>query len=257
MSKIIAFANQKGGVGKTTTTVNLAAYLAKKNKKVLVIDMDSQGNTTSGLGQDKNSQENTVYDLIIGECAIGEAIIKNVIEGVDLIAANGNLAAIEVEMIGIQDKDYKLKTEVEYVIGQYDFILIDCPPALNTATLNALTTADAVIITVQCEYLALEGLGDLIKTISLVKERMNQNLEIDGVLFTMYDSRTSLSMQVVENVTEKLNGVYHIYDTKIPRNVRLAEAPSFGMPICMYDDKSAGAEAYRKLADEVLKRGVK
>lgn len=254
MSRIIAFANQKGGVGKTTTTVNLAAYLAAKGKKVLVIDMDSQGNTTSGLGQNKSQQENTVYELMIGECSIAEAILHDVIKNVDLIPANANLAAVEVEMIGIDKKDYILKNQVEYVSEQYDFILMDCPPALNTATLNALTTANGVMITVQCEYLALEGLGELLKTITLVKERMNDQLKIDGILFTMYDSRTSLSMQVVENVTEKLNGLYHIYDTKIPRNVRLAEAPSFGMPICMYDDKSAGAEAYRKLADEVLNR---
>ncbi|MBQ0042822.1 MAG: ParA family protein [Lachnospiraceae bacterium] len=254
MSKIIAFANQKGGVGKTTTTVNLAAYLAKKGKKVLVIDMDSQGNTTSGFGQDKTDQENTVYELMLGDCSINEAIIKEVIKNVDLIPANANLAAIEIEMIGIEGKDYILNNSVEYVKEQYDFILMDCPPALNTATLNALTTANAVMITVQCEYLALEGLGELLKTISLVKERMNDKLKIDGILFTMYDSRTSLSMQVVENVTERLNGIYHIYETKIPRNVRLAEAPSFGMPICLYDDKSAGAEAYRKLAEEVLKR---
>lgn len=252
MGKVIAVANQKGGVGKTTTSINLSASLADKGKKVLVIDTDPQGNTTSGFGVDKNNLENTIYELILGECSIHECILRDVIKNVSLLPSNVNLAAAEIELIGIDRKEYILKNEVDYVKDQFDFIIIDCPPSLNALTINALTTADSVLVPIQCEYYALEGLSQLIHTVNLVKERLNPDLEMEGVVFTMYDSRTNLSMQVVENVKSHLN--QNIYKTMIPRNIRLAEAPSYGMPIHMYDPKSAGAEAYMNLADEVISR---
>ncbi|RKJ20732.1 ParA family protein [bacterium D16-50] len=250
MGKIIAIANQKGGVGKTTTSINLSACFAEKGKKVLVIDTDPQGNTTSGFGIDKNNLEDTIYELILGECSIGDCIIKNVVENVSVLPANVNLAAAEIELIGIDKKEYILKKEVDYVKEEYDFIIIDCPPSLNMLTINAMTTADSVLVPIQCEYYALEGLSQLIHTINLVKERLNPDLDMEGVVFTMYDSRTNLSMQVVENVKSNLN--QRIYGTLIPRNIRLAEAPSHGMPINLYDAKSAGAEAYMRLAEEVI-----
>ena len=250
MSAVIAITNQKGGVGKTTTSINLSACFAEKGKKVLVIDTDPQGNTTSGFGIDKNNLEDTIYELILGECSIGDCIIKNVVENVSVLPANVNLAAAEIELIGIDKKEYILKKEVDYVKEEYDFIIIDCPPSLNMLTINAMTTADSVLVPIQCEYYALEGLSQLIHTINLVKERLNPDLDMEGVVFTMYDSRTNLSMQVVENVKSNLN--QRIYGTLIPRNIRLAEAPSHGMPINLYDAKSAGAEAYMRLAEEVI-----
>ena len=251
MGRIIAIANQKGGVGKTTTSINLSASLAAKGKKVLVIDTDPQGNTTSGFGIEKNELENTIYELILGECSIRDCIISNIIKNVSIVPSNVNLAAAEIELIGVDKKEYILKNEVDYVKDDYDFIIIDCPPSLNMLTINSMTTADSVLVPIQCEYYALEGLSQLIHTINLVKERLNPDLRIDGVVFTMYDSRTNLSMQVVENVKQNLN--QKVYNTLIPRNIRLAEAPSYGMPINMYDPKSAGAEAYRQLAEEVIK----
>ena len=251
MGKAIAIANQKGGVGKTTTSINLSACLAEKGKKVLVIDKDPQGNTTSGFGIDKNNLETTIYELILGECSISDCIIKEVIKNVSLVPSNVNLAAAEIELIGIDKKEYILKKEVDYIKEEYDFIIIDCPPSLNMLTINAMTTADSVLVPIQCEYYALEGLSQLIHTINLVKERLNPELDMEGVVFTMFDSRTNLSMQVVENVKENLN--QRIYNTLIPRNIRLAEAPSHGMPISSYDAKSAGAEAYMLLAEEVIK----
>lgn len=250
MGKIIAIANQKGGVGKTTTSINLSACFAEKGKKVLVIDADPQGNTTSGFGIDKNNLDNTIYELILGECSIGDSILKNVVKNVSVLPANVNLAAAEIELIGIDKKEYILKKEVDYIKEEYDFIIIDCPPSLNMLTINAMTTAHTVLVPIQCEYYALEGLSQLIHTINLVKERLNPDLEMEGVVFTMYDSRTNLSMQVVENVKSNLN--QRIYGTLIPRNIRLAEAPSHGMPINLYDAKSAGAEAYMRLAEEVM-----
>ena len=250
MGRVIAIANQKGGVGKTTTAINLSAALAAKNKKVLVIDTDPQGNTTSGFGIEKNELDNTIYELILSECSIKECIINNVIPDVSVIPSNVNLAAAEIELIGIDRKEFILKREVEWVKDSYDFIIIDCPPSLNMLTINAMTTADTVLVPIQCEYYALEGLSQLIHTVNLVKERLNPDLKMEGVVFTMYDSRTNLSMQVVENVKENLN--QRIYNTLIPRNIRLAEAPSHGMPISTYDAKSAGAEAYMLLADEVI-----
>ena len=251
MGKAIAIANQKGGVGKTTTAINLSASLAAKGKKVLVIDTDPQGNTTSGFGIDKNELDTTIYELILGECSISDCIVKNIIKNISVVPSNVYLAAAEIELIGIDKKEYILKKEVDYIKEEYDFIIIDCPPSLNMLTINAMTTADSVLVPIQCEYYALEGLSQLIHTINLVKERLNPDLDMEGAVFTMYDARTNLSMQVVENVKQNLN--QKIYNTLIPRNIKLAEAPSHGMPINLYDSKSAGAEAYMLLADEIIK----
>lgn len=250
MGRIIAIANQKGGVGKTTTSINLSAALAAKGKKVLVIDTDPQGNATSGFGVDKNDLDNTIYELILGECSIRDCIMKEVIPNISILPSNVNLAAAEIELIGVDRKEYILTNEVDYIKDEYDFIIIDCPPSLNMLTINAMTTANSVLVPIQCEYYALEGLSQLIHTVNLVKERLNPDLDMEGVVFTMYDSRTNLSMQVVENVKKNLS--QRVYKTLIPRNIRLAEAPSYGMPINMYDAKSAGAEAYMQLAEEVL-----
>lgn len=253
MSKVVALANQKGGVGKTTTTINLSAYLAELGQKVLTIDIDPQGNTTSGLGLDKNSIENTIYELMLGQCEINECMEKSIMENLSVIPSNVDLAAAEIELIGISEKEYIMKKAVDSIKDNYDFILIDCPPSLNMLTVNAMTTADTVLVPIQCEYYALEGLSQLIRTINLVKTRLNPRLEIEGVVFTMYDARTNLSLQVVENV--KANLKQAIYKTIIPRNIRLAEAPSHGLPINLYDAKSAGAESYKLLAEEVIHRG--
>lgn len=253
MERIIAIANQKGGVGKTTTAINLSASLASLGKKVLAIDMDPQGNMSSGLGVDKNEVEKTVYDLIIGNIGIEECIYEEVIENLDVLPSNIDLSAAEIELIGVDNKEYILRDEVNKVKEKYDFIIIDCPPALSMLTINAMTTSDSVLVPIQCEYYALEGLSQLIHTIELVQERLNPELEIEGVVFTMYDARTNLSLQVVENVKDNLN--QNIYKTIIPRNVRLAEAPSYGMPINLYDPKSKGTESYLLLAEEVINKG--
>ncbi len=252
MGRIIAVANQKGGVGKTTTTINLSACLAEKGKKVLTIDIDPQGNASSGLGVDKNNLENTVYQLMIGASTIEECIIENLFDNLSILPSNVNLAGAEIELIGVEEREFILKKYIEKIRDNYDYIIIDCPPSLNTLTVNAMTTADTVLVPIQCEYYALEGLTQLIHTINLVKKRLNPNLEIEGVVFTMFDARTNLSLQVVENVKENLK--QNIYKSIIPRNVRLAEAPSHGLPINIYDPKSAGAEGYRDLADEVIDR---
>lgn len=253
MSRIIAIANQKGGVGKSTTAINLSACLAEMGEKVLTIDMDPQGNTTSGLGVEKNSVENTVYELLLGECEIDQCMMPLEFENQTLIASNVNLAGAEIELIGIENKEFILKEAVQKIRDDFDYIIIDCPPSLSMLTINAMTTADTVLVPIQCEYYALEGLSQLMHTIELVKERLNPTLEMEGVVFTMYDARTNLSLQVVENVKNNLN--QNIYKTIIPRNVRLAEAPSYGMPINYYDKRSAGAESYRLLAEEVMHRG--
>ena len=252
MSEIMAIANQKGGVGKTTTTINLSAALAEQGKRVLIIDMDPQGNTSSGLGIDKDELETTVYQLMIGDNSFDECVQKDVFENLDVLAANVNLAGIEIETMDMEDRNYILRDIISEVEDKYDFIIIDCPPSLNTLTINSMTTADSVLVPIQCEYYALEGLSQLIHTVELVKERLNPVLEIEGVVFTMYDARTNLSLQVVENVKENLQ--QNIYKTIIPRNIRLAEAPSYGMPINLYDPKSTGASAYQRLADEVMNR---
>lgn len=252
MGRVIAVANQKGGVGKTTTAINLSACLAEKGQKVLAIDMDPQGNMSSGLGLDKDSIDRTVYDIIIGESKVEEVLQKEVLENVDILPANIDLSAAEIELIGIDDKEYIIRNAIGAIKDQYDFIIIDCPPSLSMLTINAMTTADSVLVPIQCEYYALEGLSQLIHTVELVKDRLNEKLEIEGVVFTMYDARTNLSLQVVENVKDNLQ--QNIYKTIIPRNIRLAEAPSYGMPINKYDPKSSGCDSYMRLAEEVMNR---
>ena len=255
MGRIIAIANQKGGVGKTTTTINLSAALAEKGKKILVVDTDPQGNTTSGFGLDRDQIENTVYQLMIGECKVEDAIIKNVLEdipGLDILPANVDLAAVEIELMDVEDKEFILRKALSEIKDKYDFIVIDCPPSLSMLTVNSMTSASTVLVPIQCEYYALEGLSQLIRTVNLVKDRLNPELDMEGVVFTMFDSRTNLSLQVVENVKENIEE--HVYKTIIPRNIRLAEAPSYGLPITLYEPKSAGAEAYRLLAQEIIER---
>ncbi len=252
MGKIIAIANQKGGVGKTTTSINLAACLAEKGKKVLLIDMDSQGNTSSGFGLEKNDLELTTYEVLTSECTIQEAIISltDFFDGLDIIPANRNLAGAEIELITQDNMQRILKDKLSEVKDDYDFVLLDCPPALGMLTVNAMTAATSVLVPIQCEFYALDGLSQLIHTIKLIQKNLNPDLYIEGVVFTMYDARTNLSLQVVENVKDNLE--YGIYKTIIPRNVRLAEAPSHGLPINLYDKRSSGAEAYTLLAEEVI-----
>lgn len=253
MGRVIAISNQKGGVGKTTTAINLSACLAEKGKKVLVIDMDPQGNATSGLGINKEEVEHTSYEVLLGRISISDALEASVCERLMVVPSERGLAGAEIELIGVDDREFVLKNQVDKIRDEYDYIVIDCPPSLNILTVNAMTTADTVLVPIQCEYYALEGLSDLLYTIELVKERLNERLEVEGVVFTMYDARTCLSLQVVENVKENLQ--QNIYKTIIPRNIRLAEAPSHGKPITLYDSKSAGAEGYRNLAIEVIERG--
>lgn len=253
MSRIIAIANQKGGVGKTTTSINLSACLAEQGKKVLVVDIDPQGNATSGLGIDKNALENTVYELFIEDCNLEDCIQEEALEHLDVLPSNVNLSGAEIDLIGIDGREYILKNLLTKIRDNYDFVIIDCPPSLNILTVNAMVTADTVLVPIQCEYYALEGLSQLIHTINLVKKRLNPELEMEGVVFTMYDARTNLSLEVVENVKRNLK--QNVYKTIIPRNIRLAEAPSHGLPINLYDSKSVGAESYRMLALEVIHRG--
>lgn len=253
MSRIIAIANQKGGVGKTTTSVNLSACLAEAGKKVLLVDMDPQGNTTSGLGIDKYSLEKTVYEVIGGEIEIRDAIIDELFENLSLLPANRDLAGAEIELITTENMQYIVKEKLSEVKDEYDYIILDCPPALGMLTVNAMTAADSVLVPIQCEFYALDGLSQLMYTIELIQKNLNPDLYMEGVVFTMYDARTNLSLQVVENVKDNLT--QNIYKTIIPRNVRLAEAPSHGLPINLYDSKSTGAESYRLLAEEVISNG--
>jgi chromosome partitioning protein len=251
MSRIIAIANQKGGVGKTTTAINVTAALGELGKKVLAVDMDPQGNLTSGVGINKNEVEKSTYDILCGNAGIEDCIQKEVLKNLDVLPGNINLSAIELELIDEENREFIMKQEMEKVKDNYDYIIIDCPPALSMLTINALTTANSVLVPIQSEYYALEGLTQLVHTIELVKERLNSELEIDGIVFTMYDARTKLSYQVVENVKENIG--YKVYRTIIPRNIRLAEAPSHGLPISIYDPKSTGAKKYKELAREIIK----
>lgn len=253
MGRIIAIANQKGGVGKTTTMINLSACLAEAGQKVLSVDFDPQGNATTGLGFEKGYMDKSVYELLMGECTLEDCIIREVQENLDVLPSDVNLAGAEIELLDEPDKEKLLKKELEQVVDRYDFVIIDCPPSLSLLTINALTAADTVIVPIQCEYYALEGLTQILQTVDLVKKKLNPKLELEGVVFTMYDARTNLSLEVVENVKSHLNKA--IYKTIIPRNVRLAEAPSHGMPINLYDSRSTGAESYRMLAAEVMSRG--
>ncbi len=255
MGRIIAIANQKGGVGKTTTSVNLSATLAEKNKKVLLFDIDPQGNSSRGLGIEKEKLEYTSYDLLRGECSFQDVLLEDVFENLSVIPADIDLAGAEVDLIGKDNSSFILDDYLSEVSDDYDFIIIDCPPSLSILTVNALTAANTVLVPIQCEFFALEGLTQLMYTINLIKERLNEDLQIEGIVFTMFDARTNLSLQVVEEVKRKMFGT-NIYQTIIPRNVRLGEAPSYGLPINIYDSKSKGAESYRQLADEVINSEV-
>lgn len=254
MARTIAVANQKGGVGKTTTTINLSAALAEQGKKVLLVDLDPQGNATSGVGVDKRDLENTVYELFVGRTTLDECLLETDFLNLSVLPANINLSGAEIDLIDMENREYHLKDILQQIKDDYDFILIDCPPSLNMLTVNAMTAADTVLVPIQCEYYALEGLSQLIHTINLVKKRLNPHLQLEGVVFTMYDARTKLSMQVVENVKQTLKE--NIYNTIIPRSIKLAEAPSYGMPITAYAPTSPGADAYRLLALEVIDHKV-
>lgn len=249
MSRIISIANQKGGVGKTTTAINLAAALAEQGKHTLLIDLDPQGNATSGLGVDKD-QENTVYDLLINSADPNLCVRKEVFPLLDLIPSTIDLSGAEIEMLDLEEHQFVLKRQLRKLIVPYDYVLIDCPPSLNLLTVNALTASDSVLVPLQCEFYAMEGLSQLMLTVELVQRKLNPDLQLGGVVFTMYNGRTNLAVQVVESVKEYLKD--KVYETIIPRNVRLAEAPSHGMPILEYDSRSTGAEAYRALAKELI-----
>ena len=252
MGRTIAIANQKGGVGKSTTAINLSSCLGEMGQKVLTIDMDPQGNTTSGMGVEKNEVENTIYELLLGESKLEDCIIPLNFDNLSLIPSNVNLAGAEIELIGVEDKEFILKNAIDQVRDQYDFIIIDCPPSLNMLTINAMTTADTVLVPIQCEYYALEGVTKLLESMKMVKTRLNKSLDTYGVLMTMYDSRTSLSNQVVEEVQSYFGD--KAFKTLIPRTVKISEAPSFGEPVITYAPQNKGAKAYMNLAKEVIKR---
>ncbi len=250
MAKVIAIANQKGGVGKTTTAVNLSSCLAVKGKKVVIIDVDPQGNTTSGLGIDKKTIDKSVYDVIINDEKIENVLIKTVVDNLFLCPSNIQLVGAEVELVSFISRETRMKMAIERIRDKYDFILIDCPPSLGLLTLNSLTASDTILVPIQCEYYALEGLSQLMNTVNLVQRHLNPALDVEGVVLTMFDARTNLSIQVVEDVKKHFRN--KVYRTIIPRNVRLSEAPSFGLPIILYDPKSKGAECYLDLAQEVI-----
>ena len=251
MGKVISVANQKGGVGKTTTAVNLSALLAKKGKKVLLIDTDPQGNATSGVGVDKTVSF-SVYDVLVDDVEIENTLQLTEMKNLEVCPSNINVAGAEVQLVSKENREYKLKKKIEKIKNDYDYVIIDCPPSLGLVTLNAFTASDSVLIPIQCEYYALEGLGQLINTINLVKKRLNKELVIEGALLTMYDARTNLSNQVVKEVKNYL--VDKVYKTVIPRPVKFSEAPSYGMPICMYDARSKGSRCYDKFAKEFIKK---
>lgn len=256
MARVIAIANQKGGVGKTTTAINLSAFLALSGKRILVIDSDSQGNASSGFGIDKRNLDKTFYDLLSARVSFDETKIKiDGFDNLDVLPSNTELAGAEIELIGLEYREYILKNIIEEIQYEYDYIIVDCPPSINMLTINALTAANSILVPIQCEYYAMEGLTELMHTINLIKKQLNPYLEIEGVVFTMYDARTNLSLQVVEEVRKYLGE--NVYKSIIPRNVRLSEAPSHGLPINFYDEKSKGAEAYALLAQEVMERGEK
>lgn len=256
MGKVVAISNQKGGVGKSTTAINLSACLAERLKKVLLIDLDPQGNSSSGLGIDRNEAEYTVYELLIGEATAEQCTVRTEFGRLFVIPSNVDLSGAEIELMDFDEREYLLKKGIEKIKEEYDYIILDCPPSLSLLTLNALSAADSVLIPVQCEYYALEGLTQLLKTIRLVQDRLNPDLAIEGIVFTMYDGRTNLSNDVVANVSESLPDI-RIFQTKIPRNVRLAESPSYGLPIIRYDSHSTGARSYRELAQEFTrKKGI-
>jgi chromosome partitioning protein len=250
MSKVIAVFNQKGGVGKTTTNVNLTASLGTMGKKILVLDLDPQGNTTSGYGIEKYEVERTIYDVIIDGVDISETILKTEFENIDIVSSDTDLAGCEIELTSRDNREYILKNAIDKVRDNYDYIFIDCPPSLGMLTINSLTAVDSVLIPIQCEYYALEGVSQLMGTIKLVKSRLNPELDIQGVVLSMFDGRANLSIQVVEEVKKYFRG--SVYTTLIPRNVRLAEAPSHGMPVHYYDSKCKGAVAYMELAEEFI-----
>lgn len=254
MGKIISVANQKGGVGKTTTTVTLCAILAKKGKKVLLIDADPQGNATSGVGVTKEV-ELSLYDVLVGDTTVEETIQTTSIKNLKVCPSNINLAGAEVELVSMMSREQRLKEKLDEIKDKFDYILIDCPPSLGLITLNSFTASDSILIPVQCEYYALEGLGQLLNTVNLVKKHLNKGLEIEGALLTMYDARTNLSNQVVKEVKKYFDE--KVYKTVIPRNVRLSEAPSYGMPITLFDPHSKGAKSYEKFAKEFIKMNEK
>ena len=251
--KIVSIFNQKGGVGKTTTNINLAAYIALQGHKVLVIDIDPQGNSSSGLGVDKDNIENTTYELLVGETDINNTVISvENIENLKIIPSNMNLAGADLELSYMENRESILKKKLGLLEESFDFIIIDCPPSLGLLTINALTASDSVLIPMQCEYYALEGISQLVKTIQKVKKGLNKNLEIEGVVLTMFDPRRNLQIQVAEELKSYFGEL--VYESSIPRNIRLAESPSFGMPIALYDPRAKGAEAYEDLANEFLRK---